>query len=89
MSTGQSIGASPRRFVADWIEDMDEDGPGKEGRSVHSSYEDAERAAIESGKRAGVIEWARVREQVKQPGGPWETIAKWVGDWEHLEEVSL
>lgn len=78
--------SKPRRFVADWIEDMDEDGPGKEGRSVHQTYELAHAAAVAGSKKAGAIEWVRVREQEYDAKRGWHTVARWTGDYDAMEQ---
>jgi hypothetical protein len=78
-----------RRFVADWIEDMDDDGTDKHSSSTHWTLEAAQAAAVAASRKAGAIEWVCVREQVWQGDkrtGRWETVARWTGDWDTLEQ---
>ena len=78
-----------RVFRADWIEDMDDNGTDHQASSVHPTFEAARAAAIASSKKAGAIEWIRIREQVWQGdkhAGHWETVARWTGDYDEVEQ---
>jgi hypothetical protein len=75
------------RFIADWIIDMDDMGTDKSASSVHDNLEEATRHAVAASKKAGVIEWVRVREQEwNKHTHHWDTVKRWVGDWDYQEE---
>jgi len=75
------------RYAAEWIEDMDDVETDNNAISYHPTYEEAERAAFAGGRRCNVIQWCRVREQ-RRIDGRWQTVKKWTGDWDYLEEVT-
>ena len=83
---------SKHRFVAHWIEDMDDDGTDKQSSSVHDTFDAAHAAALAGSKRAGAIEWLAVREQIWMPDredsriGCWDTVNRWTGDYEQVEQ---
>lgn len=83
------------RYIADWIIDMDDMGADKAAQSTHLTFDDALKAAVRESKKAGCIEWVRVREQEFVSGRDscgkwdrWETVRKWTGDWDQVEEVT-
>ncbi len=73
------------RYIAEWIIDMDDEGTDKDATSIHPTYDEAVKAAVSGSKKANVIEWVRVREQKKHRDGYWQTVARWHGDWDHME----
>lgn len=78
-----------RRYLADWIVDMDDMGETTADRSSHTTLEAAQAAALAGSKRTEACEWARVREQVwvgDKRLGHWETVATWTGDYDHWEQ---
>lgn len=76
------------RFIAEWIAaqhtnefgDWDPDRDEYEF-TVHNTLEDAQRSAVESGRAAGVVEWARVIEERRGQHG-WDEVRYWSGDWD-------
>lgn len=90
------MNTSPR-FVAEWIsaQHHDETGewiPDDDEYSVQycKTLEDAKRVAVEQGKKANVVEWARVTEQHFMPelriparnSAAWDDVGIWHGDWQ-------
>jgi len=77
-----------RRFLADWINDMNEDGDMDTHTSMHFNFDVAVAVAVKRSKEAGACEWVRVREQVwvgDKKKGYWETVQKWTGDYDQME----
>jgi hypothetical protein len=85
------------RFEAEWIAAQYHDEHG-EWQPDHDDYraencpdlETAKRVAVERGKAANVVEWARVTEYAFDPdlGIParceaaWDIVRQWSGDWQ-------
>lgn len=81
------------RFVAEWIDDMDDVESDRSATSIHSTLEEARLAAVKASKASGAIQWIRIREQIlitgHDPCGPfsrWETVARWSGDYDGIEQ---
>lgn len=91
-----SVSTSPR-FIAEWISAQFHDEHGEwipdqdtYSISVHKTLEEAKAAAIAGGKKANVVEWARVSEDhfnseigisARSPAA-WDTVRIWHGDWQ-------
>lgn len=77
------------RFLAEWVAQWEpETAPtDKTEQSEHPTFESAAAAARSNAKRCAVIPWCYVREQRKHRDGYWQTVARWVGDYDGMEAV--
>lgn len=77
------------RFIAEWIEEWEpETAPcDKTKTAAFVSLAAAKHAAMQNANDARVFPWCEVKEQVYTEGRGWQTVSRWVGDYDEWEQV--